>query len=69
TRQEIFMYDRKKIIYDLSMLCALESCPKVSADGTSYPAALLNEFTEYVQMFSVMHPSAFDEVLSLLKSL
>lgn len=62
------MYDRKKIIYDLSLLCAIETCPKEASDGTSYHAALLKEFASHVQMFSTMHPSAFDEVISLLKA-
>lgn len=61
------MTDRQKLVYDLSMHCALvdfrNGFPSVGNPAASFP----DSFIGYVRLYSSMDPGKLDDALNALK--
>ena len=63
------MTEKQKLIYDLSMQCALYQVYETGAHDKPLVSTMLNAFTESVRAYSCMAPNALDEALEALDDL
>ena len=63
------MTEKQKLIYDLSMQCALYRVYETGAHDKSLAAAMLNAFTESIRAYSCMAPNALDKALEAIDDL
>lgn len=61
------MTDRQKLIYDLSMHCALVDFKSGFSSAGNPAASFLDSFVGYVNLYRSMDPSKLDAALDALK--
>ena len=61
------MTDKQKLVYDLSMQCALWDMLKRKEPVMSVPGDMLKAFTDAVRGYCCMDPNTLESVLSQLE--
>lgn len=63
------MTDKQRLVYDLSMQCALFDLQRTHGGKINLAGELLDAFTSYVLFYSCMDSSRLQEALDTLKKI